>query len=130
MIRKVKGEFVAECNDCGEHFYGGVTDDFNEFVADLKAASGNCWTSSGRKGCVMAEAIQRTPWESRARELDEKEGHYSDYAAFLEWFDKQLESGPWSELRDIIEAAEPNGMIPIYSIISDAYSSVREMPNG
>jgi len=36
MIRKQDGEFVVECNDCGTRLYGGVIEDFREFVADIK----------------------------------------------------------------------------------------------
>ncbi len=36
MIRKVRGEFVAECNDCGTEYAGGVEEDFRAFVEELK----------------------------------------------------------------------------------------------
>jgi hypothetical protein len=36
MIRKSKGEFMAECDGCGHPEYGGTLDDFREFVEDLK----------------------------------------------------------------------------------------------
>lgn len=36
MISKRKGEFFAECNECGHEEYGGVTEDFHEFLAQLK----------------------------------------------------------------------------------------------
>lgn len=68
------------------------------------------------------------PWAARAIELEPKEGHFSDYAAFLEWFDNALTSGPWDCLRDSIEAAEPNGMIPIYSLMCDAYDQGADKP--
>lgn len=35
MIRKDKGELVAECNECGEEEYAGTLD-FADFIADLK----------------------------------------------------------------------------------------------
>ena len=35
MIRTVKGELVASCEECGEEAYGG-TAEFREFVDDLK----------------------------------------------------------------------------------------------
>ncbi len=38
MIRKEKGELIAECSECGEDFPGGVQDDFRAFVEELKAA--------------------------------------------------------------------------------------------
>ena len=38
MITKQRGEFVAECNECGEEFAGGTEEDFKEFVAELKAS--------------------------------------------------------------------------------------------
>jgi hypothetical protein len=37
MIRRSKGEFVAECNDCEAEEFGGVTEDFREFVAEIQA---------------------------------------------------------------------------------------------
>jgi hypothetical protein len=36
MIRKVAGEYICECNDCGEEEYGGTEDDFRKFVERLK----------------------------------------------------------------------------------------------
>lgn len=68
------------------------------------------------------------PWEARAIELEPTEGHYCDYVAFLEWFDRKLSTGPWDCLRDTIEAAEPNGMIPIYSLFCDAYDQAADKP--
>lgn len=41
MIRKEKGEFVAECEECGTDHYGGVIEDFRAFIDDLKA---NGWS--------------------------------------------------------------------------------------
>lgn len=38
MIYKDKGEFVCECNDCGEKEYGGTVEGFRDFVDQLKAA--------------------------------------------------------------------------------------------
>lgn len=35
MIRKVKGELVAECNECGDEFPGGVLEWF-PFINDMK----------------------------------------------------------------------------------------------
>lgn len=37
MIRRDKGELVAECDDCGEEFPGGVSE-FNDFIQSLKDA--------------------------------------------------------------------------------------------
>ena len=37
MIRKSKGEYVAECNDCEAEAFGGTQDDFRGFVDDIKA---------------------------------------------------------------------------------------------
>ena len=37
MIRKVKGEYVCECDACGEEAYGGTLEDFREFVEEIKA---------------------------------------------------------------------------------------------
>lgn len=68
------------------------------------------------------------PWESRAIELEAKDGPYCDYVAFLEWFDKELSAGPWDCLRDIIEMNEPNGMIPIYTLICNAYAHSADTP--
>lgn len=68
------------------------------------------------------------PWDARAIELEPKEGHYCDYVAFLEWFDAKLAAGPWDCLRDIIEASEPNGMIPIYTLMCDAYDQGADHP--
>ena len=36
MIRKEKGEFIAECEECGTEHAGGVIDQWSEFIADLK----------------------------------------------------------------------------------------------
>ncbi len=36
MIRKERGELIAECNECGDEFPGGVLE-WSEFIADLKA---------------------------------------------------------------------------------------------
>lgn len=36
MIYRDKGEFIAECNECGDCFYGGVVDDFHAFIKELK----------------------------------------------------------------------------------------------
>lgn len=68
------------------------------------------------------------PWDARAIELEPKEGHFCDYAAFLEWFDHKLSTGPWDCLRDTIEAVECNGMIPIYSLFCDAYDQNADKP--
>lgn len=48
-IRKERDEYVCECDDCGDHYYGGVIDDFMEFVKELKEndwhikKDGNAW---------------------------------------------------------------------------------------
>lgn len=36
MIRNNKGEFVAECSECGAETYGGTEDDFRAFVEQIK----------------------------------------------------------------------------------------------
>lgn len=36
MIRKPNGEYVVECDDCGEELAGGVIGDFREFIAHMK----------------------------------------------------------------------------------------------
>ena len=36
MIRKEKGEYVAECNLCGEEVAGGIISDFRKFVDHIK----------------------------------------------------------------------------------------------
>lgn len=36
MIRKHKGELIAECNECGAEYAGGCQDDFAAFVQELK----------------------------------------------------------------------------------------------
>lgn len=38
MIRKVKGELVATCTDCGEEHPGGCQDDFAAFVQEIRDA--------------------------------------------------------------------------------------------
>jgi hypothetical protein len=38
MIRRVRGELVAECDDCGAEYAGGVQDDFRAFVDEIKDA--------------------------------------------------------------------------------------------
>lgn len=50
MIDRVKGEFRVQCDGegCGAELFGGVTDDFREFVAEIKAQGWvNQRTSSG-----------------------------------------------------------------------------------
>ncbi len=42
MIRRSKGEFVCECNDCGERCFGGVEEDFRTFVETLRKQAGSC----------------------------------------------------------------------------------------
>jgi len=37
-IRRDKGELVAECDECGTEFPGGVQDDFRTFIQELKDA--------------------------------------------------------------------------------------------
>ena len=36
MIRREKGELIAECTECGTEYPGGVCDDFRDFVEELK----------------------------------------------------------------------------------------------
>ena len=36
MIRTTDGEFVCECNECGDTFYGGCEDDFYGFVQQVR----------------------------------------------------------------------------------------------
>lgn len=38
MIRREKGELIAECTECGTEFAGGVEDDFRAFIQSMKAA--------------------------------------------------------------------------------------------
>ena len=38
MIRRQRGELVAECDGCGAEFPGGCQDDFREFIQDIKDA--------------------------------------------------------------------------------------------
>ena len=38
MIRREDGELTAECDSCGTSFAGGVQDDFQAFIDDLKDA--------------------------------------------------------------------------------------------
>jgi ribosomal protein L37AE/L43A len=45
MIKRVDGEHVAECDDCGEEYAGGTLE-FTAFVADLKK-EGWCISKDG-----------------------------------------------------------------------------------
>ncbi len=36
MIRKTKGEFVVECNECGAEAYGGIEERFMVFLDEIK----------------------------------------------------------------------------------------------
>lgn len=36
MIRQSRGEYVAECDDCGAKAFGGVTESFLDFVQEIK----------------------------------------------------------------------------------------------
>lgn len=36
MIRRHRGELIAECDGCGEIFAGGCQEDFSDFVNELK----------------------------------------------------------------------------------------------
>lgn len=49
-IRKESdGEYVCECDNCGDPYYGGVIEDFMEFVRDVQSSGwrvykdGNGW---------------------------------------------------------------------------------------
>ena len=35
-IRKESDEFVCDCDECGQPYYGGAIDDFNAFIKELK----------------------------------------------------------------------------------------------
>lgn len=60
MIRKVRGEFVAECNDCGDDYAGGTNDDFRDFVEELKSED---WTIRNEDGewCHYCPSC-KPPW--------------------------------------------------------------------
>jgi hypothetical protein len=47
MIRTEKGEFVAECTDCGDREYGGTEEDFRQFVASLREGGWNVYRDRG-----------------------------------------------------------------------------------
>lgn len=36
MIRKEDDEFTCDCDDCGDRYYGGVTETFTDFVSEIK----------------------------------------------------------------------------------------------
>ena len=36
MIKRSNGELGVECNECGAELWGGCTDDFQEFIEELK----------------------------------------------------------------------------------------------
>lgn len=50
MIRREKGELIAECDECGAEHPGGTQDDFRAFVQELKdegwriGKDGDVWT--------------------------------------------------------------------------------------
>lgn len=60
------------------------------------------------------------PWDARAIELEPTQGPYADYAAFLEWFNRQEEAvGLDSEQMDcVLDAAQ---MITLYAMFSHAF---------
>lgn len=47
MIRKVKGEFLAECAECGVEHPGGCIEAWNEFIADLRKAGWKTYLDGG-----------------------------------------------------------------------------------
>ena len=36
-IRRKAGEFVCECDDCGDKMFGGTTEEFKNFVEEIEA---------------------------------------------------------------------------------------------
>lgn len=59
MIRKVRGEYVCECTDCGGEQFGGVLEDFGEFVDELK---GDGWlvVKEGDEWCHYCEECKES----------------------------------------------------------------------
>ena len=59
-------------------------------------------------------ADSKRPWAERAIALEPKEGHYSDYAAFVEWLDEKS-VGIRTALEDDLL------LIDLYCLVADAY---------
>ncbi len=57
------------------------------------------------------------PWQKRGEELFEKEGMYSDYAAWIEFMGSQPE--PLDTLLDHMDDADPLWKIQLYSLMCD-----------
>lgn len=61
---------------------------------------------------ATATAVKERPWAARAAELWDRDGIWSDFAAFCEWFSGQLSD----ELQDWWDNTDSLDQIAIYTI--------------
>lgn len=62
MIRKERGEYVAECDDCGTEAYGGTTETFMAFLDEIKKQGWKAKNNGGDwehfcPGCVEERGL-------------------------------------------------------------------------
>ena len=78
----------------------------------------------------MAESNR--PWADRVEALEQKDGHYADYAAFLQWIGDEQERCKMLGSGDFIanmDDADSSNSVCLYSILCDAFDG-REIPKG
>lgn len=85
--------------------------------------------------CAADVKNPTSPWSRRAEELLPKEGHWSDYAAFCEWWGEAVEGIGGPPLDALAELGTVDhlgfvypGDVAIYSALNDAFYVGRQLP--